>query len=110
MDLNIYEIIKKPHITTKAYTLNQRYNQIVVDVHPMANKPEIAKALKRLFNVEVDKIRIIVSKGKTRRSGRHVFHGPLRKKAIIVLKKGHSLDLTGWKQSSQVPEQSASAV
>jgi len=99
MDLTIYDIIKKPHVTTKAYTLNQRHNQLVIDVHPLANKPMIAQALKSLFNVETEKIRIIVSKGKFRKSGRHIFQGPLKKKAVITLKKGFSLDLTGWKQT-----------
>ena len=109
MDLNIYEIIKKPRITTKAYMLNQRHKQIILDVHPMANKPMIKNALKRLFDVEVDKVRIIVSQGKQRRSGRHVFQGPLKKKAVIILKKGQSLDLAGWRQSAEaVSEQSAS--
>jgi large subunit ribosomal protein L23 len=100
MDLNIYTIIKRPRITSKAYRLNQVLKQLVLEVHPQANKPLIAEALKKLFNVEAEKIRIIVSKGKNRRSGRHIVTGITKKKAIVTLKKGYSVDLMGWNAPS----------
>lgn len=95
MDLTIYDIIKGPRITEKAYYLNQTFKQLVLEVHPQANKPMIAEALKKLFDVEVEKIRIILSKGKRRRVGRREVEGKLIKKAIITLKKGYSIDLMG---------------
>ncbi|MGC2310184.1 MAG: 50S ribosomal protein L23 [Candidatus Babeliaceae bacterium] len=92
MDLNIYSIIKRPRLTNKVYMLNRLLKQLVLEVHPQANKPMIAEALKKLFKVEVEKIRIIVSKGKNRRMGRHAFTGQMKKKAIVTLKKGYSID------------------
>lgn len=86
MDLSINDIIKKPHISSKAQRLGQKYKQVVFDVHPQANKPMIALALKKLFNLEASKIRIVVRKGKIRRAGRRFTQGPLEKKAIISLK------------------------
>lgn len=97
MDLTIYDIIKGPRVTQKAYQLNQRLQQLVLEVHTEANKPLVAEALKKLFNVEVEKIRIIVSKGKKRRAGRFFTIGKKRKKAIVTLKEGHSVDLMGLK-------------
>lgn len=97
MDLSIYEVIKGPRMTTKAYYLDQTLNQLVLDVHPQANKPLIAQALKQLFNVEVEKISISVSKGKKKRSGRYFFVAKTRKKAVVTLKEGYSVDITGWK-------------
>ena len=95
--LNLYEVIRGPWVTSKAYRLNQELQQLVLEVHPAANKPMVAETLKKLFNVEADKVHVIVLKGKTRRSGgRHVSHGKLRKKAIITLKKGYSLDMMDW--------------
>ncbi len=99
MDLDIYSIIRRPRITSKAYRLNQQLKQLVLEVHPQANKRLIAEALKKLFNVEADKIRIVVSKGKRRRAGRHIVHDKLEKKAFITLKEGYSVDLMGWNTS-----------
>ena len=94
MDLTIYDIIKKPLITEKAYRLNQQpKRQLVLEVHPQANKTMIKDALKKLFNVEIEKINTLLKKGKNRKSGRRVFQGKLRKRAIITLKEGYSFDM-----------------
>ncbi len=90
MDLNLYDVIVRPRATSKVYGLNKKLEQIVLEVHPQANKPMIKEALKKLFNIEADKVRTIIAKGKVRRSGRHEFQGKTRKKAIITLKKGQA--------------------
>jgi len=99
MDLTLYDIIKVPRITEKAYRLNNKLKQLVLDVHVEANKPLIAEALKKLFNVEAQEIRVIVRKGKNRRVGKSTVTGRMQKKAIITLKKGYSVDLTGLAQN-----------
>lgn len=93
MDLNIYQIIIGPIISDKAYKLNKQFNKLVLQVHPKANKPLIEEALEKLFNVKVEKIAIVVRKGKNRKVQRHVTTGSLTKKAIITLAEGYSLDL-----------------
>jgi large subunit ribosomal protein L23 len=100
MDLTIYEVIKGPWVTAKAYALNQLLKQLVLEVHPHANKPQVEEALKKLFNVETDTIRMVVVKGKMRRSGRRYVAGKQRKKAVVTLKAGYSIDLTAWAPSS----------
>lgn len=90
MDLNLYDVIAKPRATSKVYRLNRKLQQIVLEVHPQANKPMIKEALKKLFNIEAEKVRTIMAKGKVRRSGRHQFQDKSRKKAIITLKKGQA--------------------
>ena len=97
MDLSIYEVIKGPRMTSKAYQLDQSLDQLVLDVHPQANKPMIAQALKQLFNVEVESINVSVRKGKHKKAGRYSFVGKMTKKAVITLKPGYSVDITGWK-------------
>jgi large subunit ribosomal protein L23 len=92
MDLSLYDIIRRPRLTNKVYMLNKVLRQLVLEVHPQANKPMIAEALEKLFKVEIEKVRIIVSKGKNRKVGRYSFQGKLKKKAIITLKKGYSID------------------
>lgn len=106
MDLTIYDIIKKPRITEKAYRLNQKAGKLVLEVHPQANKPLIKQALKKIFNVEADKIGIVTVKGKRRRSGgRHVSVGPKRKKAVITLKEGQSIDVMGLSETPVAPSE-----
>lgn len=104
MDLSIYNVIKRPRITSKAYFLNQRLQQLVLEVHPQANKPMVSEALKKLFNVDAVEIRMIVQKGKTRRTGRFYSKGITKKKAIITLKEGQAVDLMGWNQMG-MPQQ-----
>lgn len=92
MDLAIYNIIKGQRVTEKAYKLNNELKKLVLEIHPKANKPMVALALKKLFNVEIEKIAIIVSKGKNKRVGRFKFTAKNSKKAIITLKHGYSVD------------------
>jgi len=100
MALNIYDVIRRPRVTTKVYRLKQDLNQLVLDVHPDANKPMIAEALKKLFNMQFEKIRTVTRMGKTRMVGRRVVYGKRTKKAIIVLKKGFSFDAMNLPQSA----------
>ena len=103
MDISIYDIIKKPLLSEKAQKVNRESGKLVLEVHAHANKPLIKSALKKLFNVEVKKVNILIRKGKTRNvlRGRVTTKGSDKKIAWVTLKKGYSLDLfgTGEKQS-----------
>lgn len=59
----IFEIIKAPHVTEKA-TLNPQV--VVLKVARDAKKPEIKQAVEQLMDVEVDSVRVVNVKGKTR--------------------------------------------
>lgn len=104
MDLSIYDIIQGPVVTDKAVRMNQQLKKLVLRVHPQANKPMVAEALEKLFDVKVDNVRIIVRKGKFRkaRRGRIVTQGPTIKKAIVTLSAGQSLDF--FDQAGQVAD------
>jgi large subunit ribosomal protein L23 len=93
MDLSIYDVIQKPVISEKAYQLNKDLKKLVLNVHMHANKPMIKEALKKLFNVEVTNICILVRKGKNRRVGRKKVQGSDAKKAIVTLAEGYSINL-----------------
>lgn len=93
MDLNIYQIILGPVISEKASLLNKKSNKLALKVHPKANKSMVAEALEKLFNVKVEKVNIVVRKGKNKQFQRHMTTTALTKKAIITLSEGYSLDL-----------------
>lgn len=94
MELSIYDIIVGPVVSNKAYRLHQTLKKITLDVHPEANKHLVAQAMYKLFNVEVESVRIMVRKGKRKISRtRNVSVDNLRKIAIITLKKGQDMNL-----------------
>ncbi len=94
MELTLYDIIKGPVVTDKAYQLNSKLNQLVLSVHVNANKSIVKQALQTLFDVKVEKVRIIVRKGKNKLTARRkITTGPTVKKAIVTLKEGYSIDL-----------------
>lgn len=109
MDLNIYQVIVGPVISDKAYKLNKQSNKLVLKVHPHANKPMVVEALEKLFNVKVEKINIVVRKGKNRQVQRRTVTGALTKKAIITLAEGYSLDLFDQGRTQVSPESQARA-
>lgn len=101
MDLNIYNVIQGPWVTEKAYSLNNNLGQLVLKVHPRANKSQIRTALERLFDVKVAHIHVAISKPKTRKVGRHVVRGKESKKAVIKLKPGYKIDVIGSQAMQQ---------
>lgn len=95
MDITIYDIIKGPVITDKAYKINSQLKQLIIHVHMNANKPLVKEALEKLFNVKVEKIRIAIRKPKLRMAGRRPVQGRSTKKAFVTLKEGYSIDVLG---------------
>jgi len=110
MKLSIYNIIKKPVVTDKATRLLQEKNKITLEVHPKANKPLIAEALKKIFNVEVKDVKVIVRKGKARKFKRTESISKKRKRAIITLKEGYTLDMFSQAVPAGQPEEAGAAL
>ncbi len=109
MDLTIYDIIKGPVVTDKAFRSNRDLKKLVLKVHPQATKPMIKNALEKLFNVKVDKVHTIRRKGKLRMVNRRAVVGPVTKKAIITLVEGQSLDLFDQAEKNVVAGQTKEA-
>jgi large subunit ribosomal protein L23 len=97
LNLTVYDIIKGPVLTEKAYKQYQKLQKLVLDIHAHANKKQVAEAIEKLFNVKVKDVRVLVRKGKTKniRVARKTTQDPLRKRAYVTLAAGHSLDLLG---------------
>ena len=104
MDLSIYDIIRRPVISTKAQQMNSKQNKLVLEVHIEANKVLITQAIERLFGVEVESIRTLIRKGKRRRipGRRAMTMGKREKRAIVMLKPGYSVDIFGQSEQGAV--------
>ena len=93
MDISIYNIIKGPVISDKAFLLNKKLNKLILKVHPKANKQQIKYALEKLFKVKIKKVNTLRRKGKTRKVKRITIQRPLMKRVIVTLVEGYKLDL-----------------
>ncbi len=102
MGLTVYDIILGPVLSSKAYTLNKKLKKLMVYVHKNATKHQIKDALEKLFNVKVEKVNTLRSGEKSRRLGQRLITRPGKRKAIITLTPGYSLDLFGQGGSGDV--------
>ena len=88
-------ILLSPHVTEKATMVGESSNQFVFKVIQNADKGEIKNAVETMFNVEVDSVRTINVKGKTKRFGSRMGKRKNWKKAYVKLKPGHDIDFVG---------------
>jgi large subunit ribosomal protein L23 len=90
--MNAQEILIKPVITEKA-TIISAQNKYVFQVARTANKDEICKAVKTVFNVEPVSVNIVNVRGKQKSVRMHSGRTSKWKKAIITLKDGDKIEL-----------------
>jgi len=89
----MYELLRAPLITEKS-TLISEHNQVSFWVPLDAHKFEIKHAVEGLFDVKVTDVNTLRSKGKVKRfRGRPGVRSD-RKKAIVTLAEGQSIDVT----------------
>ncbi len=91
----IMKILLGPHITEKAAIVGESSNQYVFQVATDATKPEIKSAVEKLFEVEVDAVRVANMKGKTKRTGQRLGRRKDWKKAYVRVKAGQTIDFVG---------------
>ncbi len=85
-----WSIIKERVISEKAFSA-QDVGKYVFVVDKKANKPEVKKAIESIFDVHVEKVSILNTKGKVKVSKGIKGRKPSFKKAIVTLKEGESL-------------------
>lgn len=90
------KILLEYRVTEKAANLAANHNQYTFEVAPTSNRKEVARAVAKVFNVEVTNVNIINKKPKRKtdrtRKGRPGSKGG-HKKAIVTLKQGDSIAL-----------------
>jgi large subunit ribosomal protein L23 len=90
--VDIYQIIKEPHITEKTSLQKGLANKISFKVHKRANKIEIKQAVGTLFKTKVVDVRTMNVRGKRRRVGRNLGKRPDWKKAVVTLESGENVE------------------
>lgn len=94
-DERMMKVLVSPHISEKSARVADSSNQVVFRVLPDACKPEIKRAVEKLFNVEVESVRTASVKGKQKRFQRTPGKRSNWKKAYVRLKPGHDIDFLG---------------
>jgi large subunit ribosomal protein L23 len=90
--MDIYKVIKKPHITEKGSLQKERNNQITFQVDRKANKVEIRQAVETLLKAKVLEVKTMNMEGKKRRLGKTMGKKPDWKKAIVKLAPGENIE------------------
>lgn len=90
--MDIYQVIKGPHITEKGNIQKEMHNQVSFKVHPKANKVAIRQAVEAVLKKKVLAVRIINVQGKKRRIGRNMGKKPDWKKAVVKLAPGEKIE------------------
>ena len=89
------QVLVAPIVSEKATRVGEKHNQVLFKVLRNATKPEIKAAIELMFKVEVDAVRVVNQKGKTKRFGRSVGRRDHVKKAYVSLKEGQQLNFSG---------------
>jgi large subunit ribosomal protein L23 len=93
MSANLFEVIKKPLVTEKNTILMSEQNQYGFQVDIEAKKPQIKKAVEKIFKVKVKKIRTLIIRGKTKAYRQSLGKRPNWKKAYVTLAEGQKIEL-----------------
>jgi large subunit ribosomal protein L23 len=85
VDLEPYQVVLRPLVTEKGTHVSTRHNAYAFEVHPLATKTDIRKAVETLWSVRVIAIRTQNRVGKPRRAKAVTVTTQAWKKAIVKL-------------------------
>lgn len=91
----VMKVLLAPHVTEKAAIVGESGNQYVFRVATDATKPEIKQAVEQLFDVSVSTVRVVNSKGKTKRFGTSMGKRKDWKKAYVRVAEGQTIEFAG---------------
>jgi len=97
--MKLADVLIKPILSEKANKQSEKMNRYSFVVDRKANKLEIKKAVELFYGVQVEEVNTMVmpSKLKARytKSGFLVGRKPAKKKAVVTVAQGESLELYG---------------
>jgi large subunit ribosomal protein L23 len=96
----LYQVLLGPVYSEKAQGLGEQGVQ-VFKVASTATKLEIKKAIELLFNVEVEKVNTLNTKGKSKRFGKTIGRRSDVKKAYVTLKAGQDVEMANLGESAE---------
>lgn len=92
VQLEPHQVVIRPLVTEKGMHRSSRHNAYSFQVHRLATKEDVRRAVEELFNVRVVRVNTQNRKGKPRRSRFRSGVTPDWKKAIVLLDSEHRID------------------
>lgn len=89
----MYDTLTRPVITEKSM-LSQEAGKVTFIVPLWAGKDDVKAAVEAIFNVKVEKVNTILTKGKEKRFKGFVGQRSDYKKALVTLADGQNIDVT----------------
>jgi large subunit ribosomal protein L23 len=88
------DVLISPVVSEKSYALSEK-SSYVFNVSSDATKPEVRRAVEKMFSVKVVRVNTLNRKGKAKRNRRTNVAGrkPDRKRAIVTLAANDKIDL-----------------
>jgi large subunit ribosomal protein L23 len=97
--MKLSDVLLKPILSEKANAQSEKMNRYTFIVDRKANKLEIKKAIEQFYGVQVDNVNTAVMpsklKAKYTKAGFIVGRKPARKKAVVTVAEGETIDLYG---------------
>lgn len=88
----LYKVLVGPVVSEKASLAAEQGNQVVFKVAKDAEKREIKAAVESLFKVSVEQVRVVNTKGKTKRTRYGLGKQSDTRKAYVRLAEGHDIN------------------
>lgn len=88
----IFSILLAPHISEKSAAMVEANRQYVFKVATTATKPQVKRAVEKMFHVNVDSVRLLNVRGKTRKVGAILGKRKAWRKAYVQLREGQKIN------------------
>ena len=97
--MKLSDVLIKPVLSEKVNSQTEKFRRYTFVVDKKANKLEIKKAVEEFYGIQVENVNTLVmpSKAKSRNTKAGVVTGrkPAKKKAIVTVAEGETIDLYG---------------
>lgn len=97
--MKLADVLIRPVLSEKVNQLSEKFNRYTFIVDRKANKLEIKRAVEEFYGIQVEEVNTLVmpSKAKSRNTKSGIVSGrkPAKKKAIVTVAKGETIDLYG---------------
>jgi large subunit ribosomal protein L23 len=85
IQLESHQVILRPLVTEKGMHASERFNAYSFEIHPLATKHDVKRAVEELWEVRVGEVRTQNRKGKARRQRTALGRTRNWKKAVVKL-------------------------
>lgn len=95
--MKLSEVLIKPVLSEKVNQLSEKFNRYTFIVNRKANKLEIKKAVEEFYGITVEHVNTLTMPSKVKqrntKAGLLVGRQPAKKKAIVTVAEGETIDL-----------------